>query len=224
MTSLLLMLIVLLVRDFCDFYTHLLSHRWQWLWEFHAMHHSATFLTPLSGKRSHVVDDLFHAGVGGVVLAVTVGVLAYCAAIPPVEITLFGVDAYLICHLLNFNQLQHSHVHLSFGRLERFFISPAQHHLHHDRDQSPRNLGALLSVWDRLFGTFAYSQKPGSFVVGLPVDQQPHYDSVVKLYLRPFQNCWANARRALSGSWRHQRINRRSHQHDTNPANVIILP
>lgn len=192
------MLVVLLVRDFCDFYLHYLAHRWQWLWEFHAMHHSATFLTPLSGKRSHFVEDLIHIGVIGTLLAITVGVCAYIAGFPPAEISMFGVDAYLVGHLLDFNELQHSHVALSFGRLERYFISPAQHHLHHDRTDTSRNLGSLLSVWDRMFGTFAYSQKPDSFAIGLAPDVQPDYDSVVKMHLRPFQNCWNHMIRAMA--------------------------
>jgi len=192
------MLAVLLVRDFSDFYLHHLAHRWKWLWEFHAVHHSVTFLTPLSGKRSHFVEDLIHIGVSGTLLATIVGVCAYVAGFPPAEISVFGVDAYLIGHLLNFNELQHSHVSLSFGRLEQYFISPAQHHLHHDRADSSRNFGALLSVWDRMFGTFAYSQKPGSFAFGLAPDLQPDYDSVVKMHLRPFQNCWKRAARMLA--------------------------
>lgn len=192
-TSMLLMLVVLVARDFSDFIAHYLSHHWRWLWEFHAMHHSTLFMTPLSGKRTHIVEELFHMGISGLTLAVTVGLLAYIAGFPPAEITMFGIDAYLVGHLLNFNELQHSHVGLSFGRWERYLISPAQHHLHHDRDGTVRNLGGLLAVWDRLFGTFAYSEKPGSFIIGLAPEVQDHYDSVVKLHLRPFQNCWSLA-------------------------------
>jgi sterol desaturase/sphingolipid hydroxylase (fatty acid hydroxylase superfamily) len=200
-TSMLLMLVVLVARDFSDFYAHYLSHRWQWLWEFHAMHHSTMFLTPLSGKRTHFVEELFHMGISGLTLAVTVGLLAYVAGFPPGEITLFGIDAYLVGHLLNFNELQHSHVALSFGRWERFVMSPAQHHLHHDRDGAVRNLGGLLAVWDRIFGTFAYSEKPGSFIIGLTPEVQDQYDSVVKLHVRPFQNCWSLAVQSAPVRW-----------------------
>jgi sterol desaturase/sphingolipid hydroxylase (fatty acid hydroxylase superfamily) len=197
-TSVLLMLVVLVTRDFSDFYAHYLLHRWQWLWEFHAMHHSTMFMTPFSGKRTHIVEELFHMGISGLTLAVTVGLLAYVAGFPPGEITLFGIDAYLVGHLLTFNELQHSHVGLSFGRWERYLMSPAQHHVHHDRDGAVRNLGGLLAVWDRLFGTFAYSEKPGSFTIGLAPEVQHQYDSVVKLHLRPFQNCWMLAKNSAA--------------------------
>jgi sterol desaturase/sphingolipid hydroxylase (fatty acid hydroxylase superfamily) len=40
--------------------------------------------------------------------------------------------------------------------LEWFFVTPRYHHIHHsDKPQHyGKNLGNLLTVWDRLFGTY----------------------------------------------------------------------
>ncbi len=182
-------LIVVLVRDLTDFLVHLAAHRWTWLWEFHAMHHSTQFLTPMSSKRSHPVEDMVQALVTGVVMSLAVGFLAYAAALAADDLISFGFFCYTLCHLANLHTLQHSHVGLSFGRLEKWVISPAQHHLHHDRDRVSCNLGSRLAIWDRIFGTYMPSQPPGSFVLGLPGAMQPHYDSLLKMYTVPFVNC-----------------------------------
>jgi len=51
--------------------------------------------------------------------------------------------------------LRHSHIWLSFGSLERWFISPAQHQIHHSSAEADRdiNFGTCLAIWDRLFGS-----------------------------------------------------------------------
>jgi sterol desaturase/sphingolipid hydroxylase (fatty acid hydroxylase superfamily) len=187
----------MLVHDLTDYAVHLASHRWGWLWAFHAMHHSTEFLTPMSSKRSHPLDDLIQALASGLTLGLAVGGLAYATALPAEAVAGWGLVAYALCHLLNLNALQHSHVGLSFGQLEGVLISPAQHQLHHDRARIAVNLGSRLAIWDRLFGTFERSQPPGSFTVGLPPDMQPEYNSLLKLYLQPFRRL----RRMLQG-WR----------------------
>jgi sterol desaturase/sphingolipid hydroxylase (fatty acid hydroxylase superfamily) len=57
--------------------------------------------------------------------------------------------------------LRHSHVYLSYGPgLERWLISPAQHHLHHARAARyhNKNFGSCLAIWDRLAGTLSLAE------------------------------------------------------------------
>jgi sterol desaturase/sphingolipid hydroxylase (fatty acid hydroxylase superfamily) len=186
---------LVLVHDFGEYITHAASHNNRLLWEFHKVHHSTEFMTPLSAKRAHFVDDVTRMIVIGPSLGLAVGVLAYLFHLEPISSSLFGLDAYMIGNVLNFDQLRHSHIPLSYGRAESYLISPAQHQLHHDRYGKPRNFGSFLSLWDRLFGTFAYSAPAGSFEVGLSTADQKNYDAVWKLYVRPFGNLGLLAKR-----------------------------
>ena len=63
--------------------------------------------------------------------------------------------------------LRHSHIWISFGRLERVFISPAQHQIHHSVGNSNANLGSIFSVWDGLLGTRTYSGQKRELEFGL---------------------------------------------------------
>ncbi len=185
-----LVIVCIIARDFMEFATHALSHRWQFLWEFHRVHHSSEFLSPLGEKRSHFVDDLWRNGCIAVVVGVCLAIYTYAAGIPPYQNLLFGAPAYVVAYtimnVLNFEALHHSHIPLSYGWFERALISPAQHHLHHDRQAPSRNYGSFLSIWDRLFGSFAHSVPRSSFELGLPYNEQRECRTVPELYLRPF--------------------------------------
>ena len=185
-----LVVVCIIARDFMEFATHALSHRWQVLWEFHRVHHSSSFLSPFGEKRSHFVDDLWRNVSIAIVVGLCVAVYTYGFGLTPEQGTLFGVPAYVAAYTLanvaNFEVLHHSHIPLSYGLFERVLISPAQHHLHHDRQGPSRNFGSFLAIWDRLFGSFAHSVPPSSFELGLPYEEQRHYMTIPEMYFRPF--------------------------------------
>ena len=80
--------------------------------------------------------------------------------------------------------LRHSHVWWSFGRLERVFMSPAQHQIHHAVGQDHRNHGTWLAIWDQLGGTWhPATEQPTSY--GLT--DRNHGDHLVSAWLDPFR-------------------------------------
>lgn len=89
---------------------------------------------------------------------------------------------------------------MSYGWLENIFLSPSQHHLHHSKEPRhwDKNFGLLLSVWDKLFGTFLYSEPRGSFRLGLPETEGQNYRTVAQLYATPFINIGKMAHKGLS--------------------------
>jgi sterol desaturase/sphingolipid hydroxylase (fatty acid hydroxylase superfamily) len=182
--------LAILVRDFGEFATHALCHRFDVLWEFHAVHHSSLFLTPLGMKRAHFVDDVFRTAPNIFMVSVAIGVFTYVFNLGHVENSLFGIDAYALVNVLCFETLRHSHIPLSFGPLEGVLMSPRQHHVHHKRDGAPRNFGSFLACWDRMFGTFSRSLPRGSFEIGLDPTEQVRFDSLLTLYARPFVKAW----------------------------------
>ena len=194
-----------LASDFMEFLTHWLAHRWNWMWEFHLVHHSSEFLSPWGQKRSHIVDELWRTLPTVAFVAVCGSIYSYAAGLGSGETLLFGLPAIWLgtnlCHALNFDILHHSHIPFRYWRpLERLLISPAQHHIHHDREGPSRNFGVLLSIWDRLFGSFAYSLPKGSFELGLPMETQVKYRTIPEMMVRPFFASAAALRRSARAS------------------------
>lgn len=147
--------------DFLRFFHHFLMHRFSWLWAFHEAHHSARVLTPLTLFRTHPVEAFLAALRNGLSLGVATGAFLFLFDGHFHVLTFLGVNAF--GWLFNFlgSNLRHSQVPLGFGHLERVFISPAQHQIHHSQAATDfeRNFGVSLAIWDLLFGTHAFSSR-----------------------------------------------------------------
>lgn len=190
-------IIAVIASDFATFYTHYLDHKIGVMWEFHKVHHAADFLIPITNKRFHPVQQLFdNAGVA-LTTGVALGACAYAFSLPIYDNTIIGVDAYFFVNALSFYHLRHSHIPMAYGRLENWLLSPAQHQLHHSREGRhwDKNFGLFLSIWDRMFGTFLYSEPPGSYQLGLPGNEGRAFQSVWQLYFTPFANIWRSRKK-----------------------------
>jgi sterol desaturase/sphingolipid hydroxylase (fatty acid hydroxylase superfamily) len=184
--------VVTLAADFATFYTHWLDHKITVMWEFHKVHHAADFLIPITNKRFHPVQQVFDNGGVAVITGVAMGAFAYFFSMPIYDNTVIGIDTYFLVNALSFYHLRHSHIPMAYGRLEKWLLSPAQHQLHHSREDRhwDKNFGLFLSVWDRMFGTLLYSEPPGSYQLGLPNNEGRAFQSVWQLYVTPFTNIW----------------------------------
>jgi sterol desaturase/sphingolipid hydroxylase (fatty acid hydroxylase superfamily)/creatinine amidohydrolase/Fe(II)-dependent formamide hydrolase-like protein len=184
-------LTVLLAIDFVRFLAHYLQHKVDFLWQFHKVHHSAAVLTPLTVYRVHPVDDFLALTLGSVVLATLHGAFSFLF-VNDVSFWTFGnVSLVTIAFYLAGYNLRHSHVWLSYGRvLERWLMSPAQHQIHHScrPEHVDRNMGFILSVWDRLFGTL-YVPASGreDLTLGIAGEPEHHFASSLDCYVRPFR-------------------------------------
>jgi sterol desaturase/sphingolipid hydroxylase (fatty acid hydroxylase superfamily) len=147
---------LLLASDFGLYWIHRLHHETRILWPFHAVHHSAEVMTPITVYRKHPIYDILASAVRGLVNGVIQGLVLAVFVGPMTLSTLLGVNVfYVLFNLLGAN-LRHSHIWLSYGRLlEHVFISPAQHQIHHSRAVAHhnRNYGEVLALWDWMFGT-----------------------------------------------------------------------
>ena len=204
--------VVFLVLDFCQYWAHRLSHDWAVLWPFHATHHSAEVLTPITVYRRHPVDDLVLQVVTWIVTGVVLG-LVLGLSIGPVPTAMLGglSGTYYVFNLAGAN-LRHSHVWLSFGPvLEHIIISPAQHQVHHSCDprHHNRNYGQILAIWDWMFGTLCVPRGREDLTFGLSDGQgnlvpQPH-GSLGRFLVEPFRGSarvmrrWLGRRKDPSG-------------------------
>lgn len=134
---------------------HYLSHRVEWLWQFHRTHHLAETLSPLTAYRVHPVDTIVFYNIVGLSTGTALGVLGWL--LPGVsEFELQGTNALIVIALYLVTLLQHSHVWLPMtGLAGRVIMSPAHHQLHHSENPAHHgsNFGSNLALFDWLFGT-----------------------------------------------------------------------
>jgi sterol desaturase/sphingolipid hydroxylase (fatty acid hydroxylase superfamily) len=136
------------VNDFCFYWSHRASHVLRFMWASHAVHHNSHLLNLSTGMRNSwvggAVDWVFFAPV------VALGFHpAYLFAIVPIA---SGWD--YMCHTPYVGRLP---------GLDLIFNTPSNHRVHHATNKRylDRNLGGMLIIWDRIFGTYAAeTEKP----------------------------------------------------------------
>jgi sterol desaturase/sphingolipid hydroxylase (fatty acid hydroxylase superfamily) len=177
------------IQDGVNFVVHYYDHKLKFMWEFHKVHHSSTFLIPLTNRREHPVQSVFDETPQLLAVGVWIGLITYLLRMPIGDNVVLGMDAWFFANLLSFYHLRHSHIPMSYGWLENFVMSPAQHQLHHSYavQHWDRNFGLLLSVWDKMAGTFVRSA-PQEVRLGLPAEYTHDFNTLVKLYVTPIRN------------------------------------
>ena len=180
----------LILHDFINYWAHVLFHKVPLLCSFHQVHHSAEVLTPAAAYRVHPVEIMSFA----VLQAPAVGLSAFFYENilgRDQQITMiFGVSIVGFVLALLGTHLRHSHIWLSYGPvLNRVFMSPAHHQIHHSIDPRHwnKNFSVKLAVWDALFGTLYVPREPETLQVGLPDADSRDFTTVRKLYFLPFE-------------------------------------
>ncbi len=133
--------LALTIAEFFQYWVHRLEHERDWLWRFHATHHSAPRLYWLNASRFHPID------IG--LLTVAAYLPLYMLGAGERVITLWGLFAAV--HGI----FQHANVHLRLGPLNWIFSMAELHRWHHSRtlEEANTNYGQNLIIWDTLFGT-----------------------------------------------------------------------
>ncbi len=128
-------LLILVAMDFCNWLVHLANHRVRMLWRFHELHHSQEDMNVLTVFRTH---PLIH--VSYLLAVIPALVLLANGELPTLLLVAYGGAV----------AFAHSNTNLSFGPLNRVFVSPNYHRIHH-RAIGPQdvNLGFTLTIWDQ---------------------------------------------------------------------------
>lgn len=128
--------------DACNWLVHLANHRVRMLWRFHELHHSQEDMSVLTVFRTH---PLVHVSYLIALLPATV-----LLANGVMSTTLLAIYAAMVA-------FAHSNTRLGFGPLERIFVSPNYHRIHHQLD-GPQdvNMGFALTIWDQMFNTAVF--------------------------------------------------------------------
>ena len=187
----LLAVLLFLVTDLATYIIHRVSHEVPMLWAFHRVHHSAEVLNPITLLRKHPVYDVLSRLVEVGMLAPLYGIILYFWPPGFDAAVALGVRWGFSIFALAAGNLRHSHVWLSFGPLERFLVSPAQHQIHHSQAERHwnRNFGEVLAVWDWVFGTLYIPHEKEELVFGLRDEPQPH-PNLWRALAEPFVYAW----------------------------------
>jgi sterol desaturase/sphingolipid hydroxylase (fatty acid hydroxylase superfamily) len=130
-----------LLTEFAAYWRHRLEHV-RALWPVHATHHADEAMTWLSVRRKHPLGELLSVLIDTTPV-ILLGLPVWAIA---VAMLIRGWWGYFI----------HADVPWTLGPFGKLFISPAAHRLHHIRDEAlmGTNYGNMLTVWDKLFGTY----------------------------------------------------------------------
>ena len=183
-------IVFLILSDFSRFLLHYSLHKIPFLWQFHKVHHAAEVLTPITLYRVHPLEYCLLKLRSLLVFGLVAGTFFFWfrTSIEPLSILQIHAAIFLF-NLLGAN-LRHSHVPIRFGqRVEHFFISPAQHQIHHGSDARffDKNFGSLFAFWDWLFGSLAISSPREKIAFGLGEKEQAKFRSFWQNLFTPFR-------------------------------------
>jgi sterol desaturase/sphingolipid hydroxylase (fatty acid hydroxylase superfamily) len=185
-----ILLVVLL--DLGDYFAHLALHRIPILWELHKVHHSATFLSPVTSFRVHPLEAIVYTAGHSVVIAPVLGIVSYFYRLEVVDLIDLMFTTNLAILVLTFNHLKHSHLQISLGPLDYVLISPHMHQLHHSSrlDHWDKNLGLIFSLWDWAFGTAVREDPdvPVDYGIGRGEEVDAQYQTLYGMFLLPVVN------------------------------------
>ncbi|SHG58783.1 sterol desaturase family protein [Massilia sp. CF038] len=167
------LLLCILAADFVQYWTHRSYHEIPFLWRFHAVHHSAKTMDWLAGSRQHMFELIVtRVGVLGILY-----VLGFEKSVMDAYIVIVGFQAV-------FN---HANVHLPWGPIKYFIVTPDFHHWHHSSDDVAidKNYAAHYAFLDRIFGTAIKGQTGFPEKYGVQGDYMP--DGFTKQFMFPFR-------------------------------------
>lgn len=200
---------MLLAYDISYYLYHVAQHKIPLLWELHKVHHSAEVMVGITKDRVHPLDDIMNSAWDGVIPGICLGLWSVIA-LDPVELTIFGINVYVMRNILMMDFVRHTHFKISFGPLDNVVLSPHWHQLHHSVNPKhyDKNFGLMFSFWDRMFGTACVPEPDEDFKFGLMDRDHADYQSLFGLYILPLKKMgWQLAK--LFGVRRPPRVTRR---------------
>jgi len=155
-------LLIILVADLVQYWTHRAYHEVPTLWRLHAVHHSVKSMDWMAGSRQHILELLITRTL---VLA-PIYVLGFSKEV---------IDAYIV--VVGFQAVfNHCNVNVRLGPLRYLIVTPNFHHWHHAQDDEAidKNYAAHYAFLDHLFGTAVKSTKLWPEQYGVVGDYVPN--------------------------------------------------
>ncbi|MBI3234545.1 MAG: sterol desaturase family protein, partial [Bacteroidetes bacterium] len=131
---------VIVLSDFLIYWAHRIQHKYDFLWRFHKVHHTAETLDWLAAHREHPIDSIYTVGI----INLPAILLGFNLNSLTILVAFRGIWAIYI----------HSNVRLNIGFLKKIIGSPDLHHWHHDKERDRGNYANISPLMDLLFGTY----------------------------------------------------------------------
>ncbi len=157
---------------------HLIEHKITFLWRFHLIHHTDTWIDTTSANRHHPGESVLRF------VFTTLGVL------------LIGTPMWLVFlyQTMSVVATQFNHANISLPKkldtlLSYIFVSPDMHKVHHHYvlPYTDSNYGNIFSIWDRLFGTFTTLDRT-KIIYGIDTHMDPKENNAIGNLIKiPFQ-------------------------------------
>ncbi len=169
-------LVGIVVLDMTSWVAHWTMHHSPILWRMHRVHHSDTVIDTSTAFRFHPAEVVYRFAVQAAVVMIF-GIPVLAIAISAVLIIIFDV-------------WEHANARTPkvLRSLAGFIITPDFHRIHHSCEERHQNsnLGTILPVWDRLFGSYiAPSELNDETRFGLGVGKQHRFDTLADLLIDP---------------------------------------
>lgn len=133
---------LVIAQDFFYYLLHLVDHYSRFFWAMHVTHHSSEEYNLTIGFRSSVFQPIYR-------------ILYYA------PLAFMGFEGLHIMFVYQVTQTWGILVHTKSVKklpaiIEYIFVTPSHHRVHHASNirYLDKNMGMLLIIWDRLFGTF----------------------------------------------------------------------
>ncbi|GIV38467.1 MAG: C-5 sterol desaturase [Thermonema sp.] len=195
-------LLLFLLNDLIFYWYHRLGHESRFFWATHVAHHSSqlfNFSTAIRGNFIHFFYRFFFWA----------------------PLAILGFDPLMIVLIDEIGFYYQMFIHTkTIGKLhpviEFIFNTPSHHRVHHGSNPAyiDKNYGAVLIIWDRLFGTFAEEKEEVRYGLTKNLTKQ----NVPTILLHEFQAIaqdvahapdWKSKWRYVFGhpGWRHDQEN-----------------
>ncbi len=164
---------IMLLTDLAQYWLHRAFHQVKFLWQFHAVHHSAQAMDWMAGARMHFVEI--------VILRATTAIPMFTLGFEQGPL-----QAYLL-FLYVHSTFIHANLAWRFHWLGRVFVTPRFHHWHHglEREAIDVNFAIHFPLLDKLFGTL-YLPKD-AWPTGYGIGGHPVPQGYWQQFLYPFR-------------------------------------
>jgi ornithine lipid hydroxylase len=181
--------VLVLLADLAKYAFHRFCHEHPLGWRLHSVHHAVKRVYWLNGFRIH---PLYHF-------------INFCIAVLPwlclgASAEAVALHTVVLAILAAF---QHANVNLNSGALlNHVFNTNELHRWHHSRrlDEANANYGAILVVWDVVFGTYRPRTPGQPSELGMVNEQGYPMNGYFQQLLLPFRRTWWRQREGGHGA------------------------
>ncbi|WP_420549634.1 sterol desaturase family protein [Curvivirga sp.] len=203
--------LIFLFDDASKYWLHRLMHRNHFLWQFHKIHHDAEKLTPFTVYRIHPVEALLFSVRAVLIQGFVIALFIFFFGLNVTLIDILGANFIIFLFNITGSNLRHSHVRITYGNwLEKLFISPAQHQIHHSNNvrHYDKNFGVVLAIWDWLGGSLVLASSAPEKITFGNKNTSNKIHSLSYAYLAPFQESTKRMIKLLSQTLKKKSVNK----------------